>query len=160
MWNQEALPKSEGAQQPRATTPAGATRPGDERRVEAWVGKSVVFRGDLISSEDMTIDGRVEGTIEVRDHRLTIGPNANIEAAIVAKSVAIFGTVAGRVTGQDKVEIRLSASVEADIACACLSIQEGAQFCGKVAMTSGRPETATANASGVKVTEQEKTSHV
>jgi cytoskeletal protein CcmA (bactofilin family) len=160
MWNQEALPKSEGAQQPRATTPAGAARPGEEQRVEAWVGKSVVFRGDLISSEDMTIDGRVEGTIEVRDHRLTIGPNANIEADIVAKSVAIFGTVAGSVTGEDKVEIRLSASVEADIACACLSIQEGAQFCGKVAMTSGRPQTARASASGVKVTEQEKTSHV
>ena len=163
MWNQETLPKSEGVQSPRATAPAGAGRSGDERRLEAWVGKSVVFRGDLISSEDMTIDGRVEGTIEVRDHRLTIGPNANIEADIVAKSVAIFGKVAGSVTGQDRVEIRLSASVEADIACACLSIQEGAQFCGKVSMASQRPQgqagtDISAPAAGVKVITEEKAS--
>jgi cytoskeletal protein CcmA (bactofilin family) len=88
----------------------------------------------------MTIDGRVEGTIEVRDHRLTIGPNANIEAVIVAKSITIFGKVAGSVTGQDKVEIRLSASVEADVACARIAIQEGAQFCGKVSMASRTPQ--------------------
>lgn len=140
MWSREASPKSEGVQQPHATAPAIAGRSVDERRHETWVGRSVVFRGDLISSEDMTIDGRVQGTIEVRHHRLTIGPNANIEADIVAKLVTIFGKVAGSVTGQDKVEIRLSASVEGDVACARLAIQEGAQFCGKVAMASRCPE--------------------
>jgi cytoskeletal protein CcmA (bactofilin family) len=102
----------------------------------AWVGKSVIFRGDLISSEDMTIDGRIEGTIEVRDHHLTIGPNATIEADIVAKMVTIFGKVAGSVTGHDKVDIRLGASVEADVTCSGLAIQEGAHFSGKVAMDS------------------------
>jgi cytoskeletal protein CcmA (bactofilin family) len=145
MWNQETSPKIEAVPNrytPSAASPAVNGRPPDERRGEAWVGKSVVFRGDLISSEDMTIDGRVEGTIEVRDHRLTIGPNASIEADIVAKSVMIFGKVAGSVTGQDKVEIRLSASVEADVMCGYLSIQEGAHFCGKVTMDSRRPQQA------------------
>ena len=163
MWNRETSPKNETAQDPH-TAPqaslapmspmaplaspaspaltAAAGRPMEERRLEAWVGKSVVFRGDLISAEDMTIDGRVEGTIEVRDHRLTIGPNANIEADIVAKSATIFGKVAGSVTGQDKVEIRLGAAVDADVACAYLSIQEGAHFCGKVTMDSRRTEQA------------------
>ena len=157
MWNKETSPKNEAMQDAHTALlaspvspaspaspvlPAGAGRPLEERRLEAWVGKSVVFRGDLISSEDMTIDGRVEGTIEVRDHRLTIGPNANIEADIVAKSATIFGKIVGSVTGHDKVEIRLGASVDADVACAYLSIQEGAHFCGKVTMDSRRPEQA------------------
>src|SRR5688572_20582923 len=137
MWNREGS-EADKMQQPQAGMPAMAARPGDERRVVAWVGKSVVFRGDLISDEDMTIDGRIEGTIEVRDHRLTIGPNADIEADIVAKWVTVFGKVSGSVTGQDKVEIRLGASVDADVSCAYLAIQEGAHFCGKVTMDPRR----------------------
>lgn len=138
MWNRETS-ESDKAQQPYAGGAAATSgRAGEDRRVLAWVGKSVVFRGDLISDEDMTIDGRVEGTIEVRDHRLTIGPNADIEADIVAKWVTIFGKVAGSVTGQDKVEIRLGAAVDADVACAYLAIQEGAHFCGKVTMDTRR----------------------
>jgi cytoskeletal protein CcmA (bactofilin family) len=106
----------------------------DERRLVAWVGKSVVFRGDLISSEDMTIDGRVEGSIEVRNHHLTIGPNASIEADVAAKLVTVFGKVAGSVMAEERIEIRQGASVEADLTCLTLAIQEGAYFCGKVAM--------------------------
>jgi cytoskeletal protein CcmA (bactofilin family) len=106
----------------------------DERRVVAWVGKSVVFRGDLISSEDMTIDGRVEGSIEVRNHHLTIGPNAAIEADVAARLVTVFGKVAGTLMAEDRIEIRQGANVEADLTCQTLSIQEGAYFCGKVAM--------------------------
>lgn len=106
----------------------------DERRVVAWVGKSVVFRGDLISSEDMTIDGRVEGSIEVRNHHLTIGPNAAIEADVAAKLVTVFGKVAGSVMAEERIEIRQGATVEADLTCQTLAIQEGAYFCGKVAM--------------------------
>ena len=88
----------------------------------------------------MTIDGRIEGTIEVRDHHLTIGPNAAIEADVVAKQVTIFGRVNGSVTGNEKVEIRVGAAVEADVACSVLSIQEGAHFSGKVAMQSPRTQ--------------------
>jgi cytoskeletal protein CcmA (bactofilin family) len=106
----------------------------DERRVVAWVGKSVVFRGDLISSEDMTIDGRVEGSIEVRNHHLTIGPNANIEADVAARLVTVFGKVSGSVMADERIEIRQGANVEADLTCQTLAIQEGAYFCGKVAM--------------------------
>jgi len=138
MWNRENSAETDKTQQPYAGAAAMAGRPVEERRVVAWVGKSVVFRGDLVSDEDMTIDGRVEGSIEVRDHRLTIGPNADIEADIVAKWITIFGKVAGSVTGQDKVEIRLGAAVDADVACAYLAIQEGAHFCGKVTMDPRR----------------------
>lgn len=119
------------------TAPSGQPAPvqGEERRVVAWVGKSVVFRGDLISSEDMTIDGRVEGSIEVRSHHLTIGPNASIEADIAARLVTVFGKVSGSLTAEERVEIRQGARVEADLTCQTLAIQEGAFFCGKVSMT-------------------------
>jgi cytoskeletal protein CcmA (bactofilin family) len=138
MWNRPASPAHEGARP--ETSPATGGRQAEERRNVAWVGKSVIFRGDLISSEDMTIDGRIEGTIEVRDHHLTIGPNATIEADVVAKQVTIFGKVTGSVTGQEKIEIRIGASVDADVTCGGLAIQEGAHFCGKVAMDSGRAQ--------------------
>lgn len=119
------------------TAPSGQPAPvqGEERRVVAWVGKSVVFRGDLISSEDMTIDGRVEGSIEVRSHHLTIGPNASIEADIAARLVTVFGKVSGSLAAEERVEIRQGAMVEADLTCQTLAIQEGAFFCGKVSMT-------------------------
>jgi cytoskeletal protein CcmA (bactofilin family) len=107
----------------------------DDRRVVAWVGKSVVFRGDLISSEDMTIDGRVEGSIEVRSHHLTIGPNAQIEADVAARLVTVFGKLTGSLMAEERVEIRQGAMVEADLTCQTLSIQEGAYFTGKVSMT-------------------------
>jgi cytoskeletal protein CcmA (bactofilin family) len=140
MWNKPGSSASDTPQQPNSNPTTGGRTP-DERRTVAWVGKSVIFRGDLISAEDMTIDGRIEGTIEVRDHHLTIGPNASIEADVVAKQVTIFGKVNGSVTGNEKVEIRIGASVEADLACSLLSIQEGAHFSGKVAMQASRTET-------------------
>jgi cytoskeletal protein CcmA (bactofilin family) len=128
MWN-EAAPKADGARSPN-TTPS--TTPYDERRVVAWVGKSVIFKGELISSEDMTIDGRVEGTIEVRDHALTIGPDADIHADIVAKSVVVMGAVNGSITANEKVDIRESGSVRGDVLSPRLAIADGAVFDGRV----------------------------
>lgn len=138
MWNRESGSKSEPMPYPQsATAPSSQPAPvqAEERRVVAWVGKSVVFRGDLISSEDMTIDGRVEGSIEVRSHHLTIGPNASIEADIAARLVTVFGKVSGSLAAEERVEIRQGATVEADLTCQTLAIQEGAFFCGKVSMT-------------------------
>jgi cytoskeletal protein CcmA (bactofilin family) len=155
MWNRDGAPRTDipsaPLAQPQASTnppaPAsGSAGSADERRVVAWVGKSVVFRGDLISSEDMTIDGRVEGSVEVRNHHLTIGPNANIEADIAARLVTVFGKVAGSLTAEERVEIRQGATVEADLTCQTLSIQEGAFFCGKVSMAGRQQPKADAKA--------------
>ena len=144
MWNRDQAPKAEPMpQQPTYSAPSNhsASLPGEERRVVAWVGKSVVFRGDLISSEDMTIDGRIEGSIEVRNHHLTIGPNASIEADVAARLVTVFGKVSGTLTAEERVEIRHGATVEADLTCQTLAIQEGAYFCGKVAMSGRQTKT-------------------
>jgi cytoskeletal protein CcmA (bactofilin family) len=156
MWNKEASLKTPGAPDPgAAVSPSAPASPVDERRQVAWVGKSVLFRGDLISSEDMTIDGRIEGSIEVRDHHLSIGPNATITADVVAKMVTIFGKITGSVMADEKIEIRRGATVEAEIQCQSLAIQEGAFFCGKVDMsnrgkTKATPEAAPAAAAAKK----------
>jgi cytoskeletal protein CcmA (bactofilin family) len=109
----------------------------DERRATAWVGKSVVFKGELSSSEDMTIDGRVEGTIDVRHHALIIGPDANIRADITAGIVTVFGAVQGNIMARDKVEVRQTASVEGDILTPKLALSEGGTLRGRVDTETG-----------------------
>jgi cytoskeletal protein CcmA (bactofilin family) len=131
MWSRDALPESDRDRQSATAAPAFA-RPPEERRVVAWVGKSVIFKGDLISSEDLMIDGRVEGTIDVRDHALTIGPDADIRATISARTVTVLGSINGMITAKEKVDIRETGSVIGDILSPRLGMVDGAVLRGKV----------------------------
>jgi cytoskeletal protein CcmA (bactofilin family) len=105
------------------------------------IGKSVVIKGELNGSEDLTIEGQVEGTIQLRDHVLTIGANGRIKAQVFAKSVIVLGEVAGNVTATDKVDIRDNGSVDGDIVAPRVAIAEGAHFRGSVDMQrkAGQP---------------------
>jgi cytoskeletal protein CcmA (bactofilin family) len=116
-------------------TPAAAPRPGTERRLVAWLGKSVVFKGELISSEDMTIDGRVEGIIEAREHTLTIGTEATIHADIAARTVIVHGTVVGSVTALEKLVLGEHAVVEGDVLAARVGVADGAVLRGRIETT-------------------------
>jgi len=107
----------------------------------ATVGISVSIKGEISGSEDLTIDGQVEGRIDLPDHTLTIGPNATVVADINAKFVTIFGSVVGTVVAKDKADIRKSASVEGSLTCGRLAVQEGATLNGKIE-TKSRPAVA------------------
>jgi cytoskeletal protein CcmA (bactofilin family) len=98
------------------------------------IGKSVVIKGELNGSEDLTIEGQVEGTIQLRDHILTIGANGRIKAQVFAKSVIVLGEVTGNVTASEKVDIRDNGSVDGDIVSPRVAIAEGAHFRGSVDM--------------------------
>ena len=98
------------------------------------IGKSVVIKGELNGSEDLTIEGHVEGTIQLREHVLTIGPNGKIKAQVFAKSVIVLGEVHGNVTASEKVDIRDNGSVEGDLIAPRIAIAEGAHFKGSVDM--------------------------
>jgi len=100
------------------------------------LGRTVCVKGDLIGSEDLTIDGRVEGRIDLPDHTLTVLPNAAIDAGVAAKAIIVFGSVTGSVMAHDKLEIRGSGSVRGQIACVRLVIHEGGHLQGKVDMTT------------------------
>jgi cytoskeletal protein CcmA (bactofilin family) len=110
------------------------------------IGKSVVIKGELNGSEDLTIEGHVEGTIQLREHVLTIGPNGRIKAQVFAKSVIVLGEVTGNVTASDKVDIRDNGSVDGDIVSPRVAIAEGAHFRGTVDMQrkGGAPAQAAA----------------
>ena len=107
-------------------------RPGESRTDIAHIGKSVVIKGELSGSEDLFLDGQVEGNIELRDHSLTIGPNGHVRANINAKEVIVQGKVEGNVTGTDRVELRKSAVQVGDIATQRIVIEDGAYFKGGI----------------------------
>ena len=98
------------------------------------IGKSVVVKGELSGSEDLTIDGVVEGKIELKDHVLTVGPNGKIKATIFAKAVIVLGEVVGDVTATQKLDIRENGSVDGDIVSPQMAMAEGAHFRGSVDM--------------------------
>lgn len=101
------------------------------------IGKSVYIKGELTGDEDLTIEGRVEGKIELRDHNLVIGPNGKISAAVNAKNVTVIGSVVGNICASEMVEIKSSGSVVGDIQSARLAIADGAHFKGSVDLQGG-----------------------
>jgi len=98
------------------------------------IGKSVVIKGELSGSEDLTIEGQVDGKIELRQNVLTIGPNGRIKAQVFAKAVIVQGEVTGNITASEKVDIRDNGSVDGDIASPKVAIAEGAHFRGAIDM--------------------------
>ena len=116
-----------------ARQPAGATTRPPEKDV-VHIGKSVVIKGELNGSEDLTIEGQVDGKIELRQHVLTIGPNGKIKAQMCAKSVLVLGEVTGNITATDKVTIGENGSVDGDITASRVAISEGAHFRGSIDM--------------------------
>ena len=98
----------------------------------ATIGKSVVIKGDLSGSEDLYIDGRVEGSIDLRNHSITVGPSGTVKAGITAKSIVIQGKVDGSLTAYDRLDLRKSAVVTGDVSTQRIAIEEGAFLKGKV----------------------------
>jgi len=142
MWKRdEAVKSPSGAAAPPAYGPMMAessvhsteTRHHMDKGI-VHIGKSVVIKGELNGSEDLTIEGQIEGTIQLREHVLTIGPHAQIKAQVFAKAVIVLGAVIGKVTATDKVEIQDSGSVDGDIVASRVAISESAHFRGTVDM--------------------------
>jgi len=98
----------------------------------AHIGKSVLVKGELSGSEDLYIDGEVEGTVELRDNNLTVGPNGRVRANLNAREVTVLGKVQGNVKARDKIEIRKSGSVIGDIITSRITIEDGAYFKGSI----------------------------
>jgi cytoskeletal protein CcmA (bactofilin family) len=154
MWKRDEAVKPTGPATPAGPaapahqTQANAPAQPDSRRQQMMerdvvnIGKSVVIKGELNGSEDLTVEGHVEGKIELRDHVLTIGPNGKIKAQVFAKAVIVLGEVNGNVTATEKVDIRDGGSVDGDIVSPRVAIAEGAHFRGSVDMQrkGGQPQ--------------------
>ena len=104
----------------------------DERRVTAWIGQGVVIEGRITSAQDLRIDGKVDGTIELGHHGLIVGAGAAIRADLTARSILISGAVIGNVTATERVDLQPTASVEGDISAPRLAMAHGAVVRGNI----------------------------
>ena len=123
----EGIPMSTMPNRMHADVPDPVTRGGS-----AVLGKSVIVKGQIFSREDLTIDGEVEGTVELQEHRLTVGPNGKVIATIKAREICIIGSVNGNIEATDKIDIRKDAKLVGDIRTARIVIEDGAYFKGNI----------------------------
>lgn len=96
------------------------------------IGRSIMIKGELSCGEDLYIDGQVEGTIDPKGNRLTIGPHGRVKANVDASAVVVEGKLEGSIQASDRVDLKQSAVVTGDIATQRISIDEGAYFKGRV----------------------------
>ena len=106
----------------------------DEQRIAAWIGKSVIIKGDITSSQDLTIDGQVEGRIDLHEHHLIVGVGGGITGEVRARLVTIRGAVIGNITATSKIEILETGSVNGDVTAPSFAMLDGGVLCGKVAI--------------------------
>ena len=151
MWNkkkEEEYPPKPAAAVPAATNPI-KENPGmsaapmtptyaSDSRGPAVIGKSVMIKGQIFSREDLTIDGEIDGSVELHEHRLTVGPNGKLQAGVKAREVVVLGTIHGNVEASDKIDIRKDARLVGDIKTARIVIEDGAYFKGSIDIV--RPE--------------------
>ena len=145
MWNKRK--EEESAPKPAATpapppspmkeNPIMSSAPApaphiSESRGPAIIGKSVMIKGQIFSREDLTIDGEIDGSVELHEHRLTVGPNGKLQAGVKAREVVVLGTIHGNVEASDKIDIRKDAKLVGDIKTTRIVIEDGAYFKGSI----------------------------
>ena len=123
---------------PMSPLPARGFEHEPSARGTASIGKSVVVKGNILSREDLIVDGDVEGSIEMMEHRLTVGPNGTLKAMVKAREIIVIGTIHGNVEATDKIEIRKEAKLVGDIKTQRIVIEDGAYFKGSIDIL--RPE--------------------
>ena len=130
---------------PLSTMPFKTPEP-ESTRGQASIGKAVKINGQIYSKEDLYVDGDVEGTIELQEHRLTIGPNGKVHSSVKAREVVVLGNIQGNVDASDKLEIRKDARLVGDIKTARIIIEDGAYFKGSIDIVKPEPAKSGANA--------------
>jgi cytoskeletal protein CcmA (bactofilin family) len=140
MWNKETqseVPGTSPSKESRipgapVNAPAGNRPASPTARTLACLGSTIVVKGEITSDEDLQIDGKVEGNISLRGHRLTVGRTANLNSEITAREVIVYGNASGNLRARDRVEIKKDGQVIGDITTARISIEDGAYFKGHI----------------------------
>jgi cytoskeletal protein CcmA (bactofilin family) len=128
---------------------AGAMRPLDAAANHAtgWLGSSLHVKGDIIGTEDLLIDGSVEGLIQLDDRKLTVGKTAKLTADVNARDVVVYGYVKGNVRAKGRIEIRKDGSVIGNLTTAQIMIDDGADFKGSIEIDRSAAKEADKNSS-------------
>lgn len=106
--------------------------PATPTQAQTLLGQSVVLRGDLSGKEDLLIEGQLEGTLNLPDHCVTVGPNGHLKGEVRARLVIVQGSVNGNISAREKIEIRKSGNVVGDLVAAGIAIEDGAYFKGSI----------------------------
>jgi cytoskeletal protein CcmA (bactofilin family) len=142
MWKKS---ESEEAGAPEVSPPRppagapGADRPPRGVREAAVIGPSITIRGDVTGDEDLTIQGRIEGTVTLKQHNVSVGPEGRVEASIFARSVVVEGEVKGDLHGEEQVVLRKTARVQGNVQAPRVMVEDGARFRGGIDMGEPPP---------------------
>jgi len=117
----------------------------------AHIGKSVIVKGELSGSEDLYVDGQVEGTIELQGNSLTVGPNGQVKANVNAKGVVVQGKLEGNIRATERAALTKSAVVVGDIVALRVLIEDGAYFKGRVDVQRESSQAVTGKSTSVSV---------
>ncbi len=141
---QEAPLPGQPAARPAASAPASRSKRTRSERTSdvANIGKSISIKGDLNGNEDLSIEGKVEGKVELPNNQLTIGADGVVKAEINAKTVVVVGHVTGNVSGSERVEIQATGIVDGDVSSPRLVVAEGAVINGSIRMSQQSGATA------------------
>lgn len=137
MWNRDREEDGEPMDRTDAGTEASATagrREGAPGGRQAIIGESITIEGELTGDEDLTIQGHVDGAVDLDDHALTVGPEGRVEADISARVITVEGKVTGDLDADDQIVLRGSARVEGDISAPRVNLEDGSYFRGSVDM--------------------------
>ncbi len=143
-----------------AATPAAQTQSSESILMptnpnQTFLGRSVMFRGELSGTEDLLIEGQLEGNISVQDQCVTVGPQGQVKGEIQARQVVIHGSVHGNVSAREKIEIRRTGNVVGDLRSAAIAIEEGAYFKGSIDVVREETQEAPRAVSGASGLESE-----
>ena len=144
--NQQGASSAASSNAASATTSTFNPPPKDNSKANTFsdradvghIGKSVVIRGELTGNEDLYLDGEIEGNIDLRDHKLVIGPNGKIKATITARDIVLHGRVEGNVSATERVELKKSCTLIGDVSTARIVIEDGAFFKGAIDIKEDR----------------------
>ena len=151
MWTKQQ-PQTEPSAVPPATGPASSVTPfsapsasrssSSTARNSARLGSSLQIKGHITGTEDLQIDGKVEGSISLRGHQLTVGSAAQLTSEIHAAEVVVYGKVVGNVHARDRVDVKTDGSIVGDISTARISIEDGAHFKGRIEIDPTKSQAA------------------
>jgi cytoskeletal protein CcmA (bactofilin family) len=134
MWRREEAQERAGAQ-PETSPEQDRRTPATQRGERATIGRSITIRGEVTGDEDLLIQGRVEGSVNLEQHAVTVGPDGEVKADIGARVVTIEGKVEGDVQADEQVIVRSSGRLQGDITSPRVMLEDGAYFRGGVDMT-------------------------
>lgn len=148
MWKKDEAENTQDSTRPDSAPAGRSAPPSPSAGGRATIGRSITIQGEVTGDEDLVIQGRVEGSVNLKQHSVEIGPEGEVTADVSGRVVTVEGHVEGNLRASERVILRKTAHVEGDITCPRVTLEDGAYFRGGVEMTDSTSTGASAGGSG------------